>query len=285
MDAGEVLSVFLSPEFLHSIGLLLLVQGAYLIQRRRAAQLALFGSPHVRTPGGGIKPRSNKWAVRRKREPVTKIKYQQSAWFKMISGVNVTQEDTIEGKEFRDSFGVPYLIFMYIVNLCRDREWHRKLTSSPRGPKRIPIELLILSVLHVLAKGAKCNSVYILRFVVLSQRVSLCPLTHRQIFNYSGISAPSARQFFKLFCRSFSQECYSTWVKLPSTTEEVEAKARRYAELGIPGGVGSIDATHIGWDRSPATEKFLFVGKEGYPTLAYQAVVDHQGYIMSWTAS
>ena len=284
-SAQQVLSVLVSPEFLSSLGLLLIVQGAYLINKRRAAQRVLFGSANVRLPGGGIKPRTIKHAFRRKREAMTKIKYDESAWFKQISGVNVTQEDTIEGQEFRDAFGIPYFLFMYIVSLCRDREWHRKFTADPRGPKRIPLELLILSVLHVLAKSARCNSVYILRFVLAHTACRDPVVLTTQILKRSGVSAPSVRKFFKVFCRSFAKECYPTWVKLPSTQAEVEEKRRQYAELGLAGGIGSIDATHVGWDRAGSTEKFLFVGKEGFPTLAYQAVVDHLGIIMSWTAS
>ena len=196
-SAQQVLSVLVSPEFLSSLGLLLIVQGAYLINKRRAAQRVLFGSANVRLPGGGIKPRTIKHAFRRKREAMTKIKYDESAWFKQISGVNVTQEDTIEGQEFRDAFGIPYFLFMYIVSLCRDREWHRKFTADPRGPKRIPLELLILSVLHVLAKSARCNSVYILRFVLAHTACRDPVVLTTQILKRSGVSAPSVRKFLE----------------------------------------------------------------------------------------
>ena len=58
-----------------------------------------------------------------------------------------------------------------------------------------------------------------------------------------------------------------------------------YAALGFPGCIGSIDATHIGWDRAPASQKYLFIGKEGYTSLGYQAIVNRDGFIMSWTTS
>ena len=48
-----------------------------------------------------------------------------------------------------------------------------------------------------------------------------------------------------------------------------------YRVLGFPGCVGSMDVTHVPLGRCPDKYRFLCSGKEGYPTLAFQVVVDH----------
>jgi hypothetical protein len=45
--------------------------------------------------------------------------------------------------------------------------------------------------------------------------------------------------------------------------------------MGFPGCVGSMDVTHIYWDKCPNYLRFLCKGKEGKPTLAFQTVCDH----------
>ena len=45
--------------------------------------------------------------------------------------------------------------------------------------------------------------------------------------------------------------------------------------MGFPGCIGSMDVTHIYWDKCPEALRFLCKGKEGKPTVAFQAVVEH----------
>jgi hypothetical protein len=42
-----------------------------------------------------------------------------------------------------------------------------------------------------------------------------------------------------------------------------------------------MDCTHVHWDRCPAQWRNYFTGKEGFPTIAYEVICDHSGYIMS----
>ena len=55
--------------------------------------------------------------------------------------------------------------------------------------------------------------------------------------------------------------------------------------MGFPGCVGSIDCTHIAWDMCPTTLNPLCKGKEGYPTLVFEVVVDHTRKIRACTRS
>ena len=46
-----------------------------------------------------------------------------------------------------------------------------------------------------------------------------------------------------------------------------------FTRLGFPGTYCNSDGVHLSWDACPAKMKNLFVGKEGYPTLAFNVSV------------
>ena len=50
--------------------------------------------------------------------------------------------------------------------------------------------------------------------------------------------------------------------------------------MGLPGAVGSIDCTHVWWDRCPVNGQNDYIGKEGFPTVAYEVIVDHNRRIL-----
>lgn len=57
----------------------------------------------------------------------------------------------------------------------------------------------------------------------------------------------------------------------------------QYDQLGFTGAMGSMDVTHVHWGRATASHSQLFTGKEGFPTVAYEAIVDHTGRVMACT--
>jgi hypothetical protein len=59
------------------------------------------------------------------------------------------------------------------------------------------------------------------------------------------------------------------------TAERLSAVADMYAAIGFPGGLGSMDATHGELGKCPDWLLHLCKGKEGYPTLGWMAIVDH----------
>jgi hypothetical protein len=56
-----------------------------------------------------------------------------------------------------------------------------------------------------------------------------------------------------------------------------------YDRLGLTGAVGSIDCTHVHWERVPHELKPLYVGKEGFPTIVYEMIVNHNRKILYTT--
>ena len=49
----------------------------------------------------------------------------------------------------------------------------------------------------------------------------------------------------------------------------------QYKALGLPGCIGSMDCTHLHWDKCPTNLTNLCTGKEGFPSLSFEVIVDH----------
>lgn len=56
-----------------------------------------------------------------------------------------------------------------------------------------------------------------------------------------------------------------------------------YDLLGFTGAIGSTDVTHIKWSCCPFSWARQYTGKEGFATIAYQAIVDHTGRVLAVT--
>ena len=52
-----------------------------------------------------------------------------------------------------------------------------------------------------------------------------------------------------------------------------------YGELGMHGGLGSMVATHLHWNKCPKELRNLYKGKESYPILVFNVAVYHFHYI------
>ena len=108
--------------FLHSL--------AYL-RRRRAVSAAAERAPTHFKVNGVVRERILPFVDRpNKREEITQIKFKGSPWWCMIQGENVKDDESLQGKEFRSEFRVPFPIFLYLVSLCERMEWIRKFTME-----------------------------------------------------------------------------------------------------------------------------------------------------------
>mmetsp|Transcript_17780 Transcript_17780/g.49766 ORF Transcript_17780/g.49766 Transcript_17780/m.49766 type:complete len:142 (+) Transcript_17780:154-579(+) len=50
---------------------------------------------------------------------------------------------------------------------------------------------------------------------------------------------------------------------------------------GFPGAVSSQDGVHVAWDNCPSQERYLYTGKEGYPSLVWNVNVTHNRKIIN----
>ena len=71
---------------------------------------------------------------------------------------------------------------------------------------------------------------------------------------------------------------YKDYVKVP-TGDRLRKTAQLYEQLGLPGCLGSMDATHVFWNKCPTGLTHLCTGKEGRPTIAFNCIVDYLRYI------
>lgn len=81
------------------------------------------------------------------------------------------------------------------------------------------------------------------------------------------------------FFRLFAEELCEKHIHLP-VGDEHERIMEHYHRLGFTGAIGSTHVIHVGWDFSPRLRQRGSTGEEGYPTVAYQATVDHKGRVL-----
>ena len=99
----------------------------------------------------------------------------------------------------------------------------------------------------------------------------------------SFISLQTAATTFHSFCKHFSEEMYDEHIYLP-TGDYLKKVMEQYALLGFSGAIGSIDVTHPAWAMCPYTHARSYTGKEGFPTIAYQVIVDHTRRVLAVTS-
>ena len=92
---------------------------------------------------------------------------------------------------------------------------------------------------------------------------------------------PSLKVFTK-FVLSFIYKFGKEFTKIPEG-EDLKKVMDIYAKLGFPGCIGSIDATHLKWSMFPKSLSNICGGKESFPAIAYQVVVDHSRRVLHIT--
>ena len=177
-------------------------------------------------------------------------------WLRLISDPTTQNPSTNNGKEFRRMFRTPYPVFEEIVRKCRsmtDVPEFNYESNAVRGTVTIPLELKILYVLRVLATG-----------VLLIDGTEL---------TNGYISKSEGYRFFKSFCALFREHFGPLYIK-PLVDEGLSASLKEYAMLGLPGCIGSVDATFIPWDCIPNELQNLCKGDKG-KGLLYETIVTH----------
>ena len=106
--------------------------------------------------------------------------------------------------------------------------------------------------------------------------------TNDTVSMLTGMSITSVRASVRRFCLGVVTDLHHVHVRLP-VGEELKEVMAQYRRKGFPGAMGSVDVTHVYWDRVRADEQCDHVGKEGKPTLAFQAIVDFTRRVLANT--
>jgi hypothetical protein len=162
---------------------------------------------------------------------------------------------------FRGDFRLPYPVFLQVVEAARRHKWLQCHNTDAVGALAAPLELKVLAVLYLLGSG--------------------CAL--RTVASLSGMSQSTVQRTFHEFCHDFAADMYEEWVTPQADETTFRPLMQHYAAVGFPGAVGSSDVTHIPWDKTPSRSARAYTGKEGFPTVAYEATVDHTMRVLAVT--
>ena len=128
--------------------------------------------------------------------------------------------------KFRKRFCLPYLSYLDLVNMCKQSayfdQWS-KHAAPKKYKKGAPLELLVLCVLRYLGRGWVIDD-----------------LEEQTCISYKTICA-----FIHRFIEWGSTELYEEYVVAPIKKEELDDCSAEFKLAGLPGCIGSTDATHI----------------------------------------
>mmetsp|Transcript_31718 Transcript_31718/g.43515 ORF Transcript_31718/g.43515 Transcript_31718/m.43515 type:complete len:434 (-) Transcript_31718:776-2077(-) len=171
-----------------------------------------------------------------------------SNWGQQLLHANFKVPGSWEWKRFRNRFRMPPDAFNSFVNECRVN----RIFGEAKRDSRIAIEFKVMACLRILARDAVGDD----------------------IDEHLNIGNSTVNSFFKLFLANCVEKLYSKYVYVPQGSE-LDAVEAVYRKMGFPGCVGSMDCTHVFWDKCPNELRHKCFGKEKSPTLAFQVVVDH----------
>jgi hypothetical protein len=123
----------------------------------------------------------------------------------------------------------------------------------------------------------------------LSPRLSHCQfiatgrgLCFDDVAEMSGISRQTLQAWHHNFTARFVAEHHAQWIRAP-TDDELPHVLRVYAAKGMTGACGSVDCTHVPLGRGPIAHKNLNQGRDGKPSLVYEAVVGPDRFFHSFS--
>jgi hypothetical protein len=177
------------------------------------------------------------------------LSFDETSWGQMLKHPDVSNPKKAIGKRFRRRFRLPYPLFQILVNECNQNN-----VFEQKYHCRIPIEAKVLACLRILGRDASADDINEL--------------------SSSIIGESTVNVLFKKFVVNFANTVYPTYVQIPSG-DYLQEVLDVYSRLGFPGCVGSMDCTRIKWDKCPKVDRHGHIGKEGFPTLVFQVVVDH----------
>jgi len=161
---------------------------------------------------------------------------------------------------------MPYTSFLELVDQVKESDvfdrWKDGKVDAVGSPAT-PINLLVLCALHCLGRG----------------------WTFDDLSESTAISEEVIRVFFHKFIEWDSDRLFARHVNAPTDLETARSQVHEFAQAGLPGCVGSMDATHVALERCSHRMRQLHLDQK-LPCTArtYNIVVNHRQRVLSTTA-
>jgi hypothetical protein len=202
------------------------------------------------------KKRRRQYVLARRNEDgeLERIEPTESFWYLYYVQKPVL-EDERTMKKFRNRFRLPYSNFQQLVDECTESSlFDRWMSCDAIGRKSTPIELLVLGALRYLGRG----------------------WTFDDIEEATAVSKEVHRVFFRQFIEYGSTILYEKHVNYPSNFEEAKQHMKEFTEAGLPGALGSTDATHVTtWQCEYNLRNNHLGGKSSSTTRSFNITVNH----------
>ena len=168
-------------------------------------------------------------------------------------------------QRFRTRYRVPLAVYEQFKAdlLALDPSLDPSYSTARRKDHLVPLDNKILTVLRILGRG----------------------MAVQDDLDHSGMSIDAIRKTFKRIVRLTSDGLFDRYVHPPRSEEEMRSCMAMYDDIGLSGAFGSMDATHLPWDRCPTGLRNMHVGKDNHPTLTHNCVVSNDLFFMGATRS
>lgn len=196
----------------------------------------------------------------------SRLDHTHSAWWTTLADQRTYDEHSYTGKQFRKDFRVPRCIFDELLKECQQSPVLADKEEGPghgRGQHRVPTSMKLLACLYMLGKGCDFRTA---RLIAHVHETTIERFYH----NWTAFCADGP--------------VYTRWVHMWADEAALQADMAVYSQLGLPGGCGSMDASHLPWARCPSKQTALHKRPmDGYPTLAVNMIVNNRRRIMHTT--
>ena len=187
----------------------------------------------------------------------SKMTYRHSLWYQNYI-LNAQPEKKWWRKIFRLRFRLPYGSFLELVDMCQKspilEQWVDGSCKRYNAKQGASIELLVLCVLRYLGRAW-----------------SICDLSENVVINKETI-----RLFINKFVEFGSTELFQRFVVEPEDLDQLFDCNKEFALAGLPGCIGSTDATHVVTERCIYALRQLHLGyKKEHTARTYNLTVNH----------
>ena len=215
-----------------------------------AAMVAMQTEEDENDQGPPARKVRRKETVPRRKKEFGPDSWRSSSLGKMILNPESADPATRAGKLFRQRLRVPYAMFLELVHETEHAPfWKTVHDMDCTKRQRIPAKILVAASLRHLGKGHDfADSI---RMDTNVSEGTLIAFHHK----WTAYMA--------------SPIVFGRYIRAASTEDEIKHALGLYQTLGVPGCIGSIDVVHIPWERCPMSDRSFFVGKAGFPTIAF----------------